>query len=831
MKSRRRFSVLFLSLLGLSLSLNAPSPITKAEEEEPAPEFKLTMVDLSANGDCSLITYGDTQILIDCGGNAGSASNIVKAIDSVFSDSDDTCLDYVIFSHGDSDHIYSFACSRYDTAIPSGTDSSSCLTCYLREKGISIGTFIDFDPSKDETLNGIMKEGLYTKEAEDENDDEDEEELKAVYNRYSNARELLLKSTSGAKIKNYFTSSECLYKQRELSADNLKLNSGNSSSVSDTFRFSSSPKGTIQILDNQYCYTKYGESNNVTALDRNILATCCLITFDGYKYLFTGDLPEFNSSYSRVGGESSLIEKNYDLLKDGVLFYKAAHHGSQSSNSDNLLNVIRPQYVGISCNAGGQYHFPKDAVISDLGLYTDKIYITSCKVAEGDEEEASTKPYHGTIVFTYDPSADPDAKLKVSYDGSRGKDSIMDDSSVLWYLDDDKKGKNGEKTNNRRFPVRAIELSSWAMGITRNSCTYVKAGHYDVLINDGQENSESYSTDNQDVLSIENKIEKLCNDHVLDCLVISTLLPISYARLIGENGLLTSYLGKSGGIAKIKTVVINPLHGLKMTEGPTIETLRSTLVAKKNAGLIGDIIGLSSSGKFQSGISAQNIALSENSYVRILNGTYNSIQADDASLNSLGINVHFSLCGTSYDYVNYGELDDQDELKIMSQDVNSIDALTIPHSGYFLPGGRGPNEAKNAYWFEKKSLYFASLLNGPFGRRNVDGKCIYPTEAFRYSRFLNKEYALFHATKLVQKGHSTLLNNSSFIDLASTHYYPITKKADAEIVRIRKFYIDANGRYFSNFALEEKKLGKARERTIVETDNDAYRNLLTRADS
>ena len=50
-----------------------------------------------------------------------------------------------------------------------------------------------------------------------------------------------------------------------------------------------------------------------------------------------------------IDGEESLIEKN-DLPK--VALYKAGHHGSKTSSSAALLEVIKPDMVCVCCCAG-----------------------------------------------------------------------------------------------------------------------------------------------------------------------------------------------------------------------------------------------------------------------------------------------------------------------------------------------------------------------------------------------------------------------------------------------------------------------------------------------
>lgn len=787
--------------------------------------FKVKMIDLAANGDCTLISDGSTQILIDCGGaNSTSVKNIISAIDEEFSKGEDKCLDYAIFSHGDSDHIYSFACNLYNQSsfiYSNKTNTDSCLACYLREKEISIGTFIDFDYTEDKTLDDVMKSGLFEKETtNDKEESEEVTESKNCYTRYKNARNLLLKGVSGKApiITDYFTASECLYQFRELDADTLKLRSENQRKTpTDTFQFSSSPKGILKILNNQFCYKQYNEGNSVSSTDKNIIATCVLIEYDGYKYLFTGDLPEFDSvkDYKRTQGEALLVENNYSDLKDGVLFFKAGHHGSMTSNSDYLLNVIKPQYVGISCNAGGQYHFPKDTVIENLGLYTDRIFITSIKIDD------NPTPYHGTTTFTYNSNNDYDEKLVVSFNGDIGKESLIEDNEKLWNVSDDKKVDRKNTYSNRRFPIRVIELSSYGLGTCLNDCTYVKMGHYDILINDGsEEDSMSQTGKNQDVLSIEDKIAFLCNDHVLDCLVISTLEQISISRL----SILNQYIGKDKPIKKIKKVVINPLSSTDVGEGyKDISKLKKNLISAKNNGLIDEIIGINAQGDFDSLIDAQKVRLNSNgdSYVQVLDGTYNSQRATEHYKNSLGINVHFAACGETFNYVNFGTMGYKGEMLKFEDGLNGekINAITIPQLKVI--GSKYDDVWKKVKTGQNN---FVALFNKPFGKRNAENKNLYPLINFRDSTLLDGT-TNFYPNKVVSSENFHLLDeDNSSIDVSATFRFPYF---DNESVGFRKFCDCKEGQmtYFSNYNLEATKYSDY-SKSFADQKNDIYKLLL-----
>ncbi|MDE6677927.1 MAG: MBL fold metallo-hydrolase [Ruminococcus sp.] len=94
------------------------------------------------------------------------------------------------------------------------------------------------------------------------------------------------------------------------------------------------------------------------------------------SFIFTGDAEKL--------AENEMLEKN--VLED-IDVYKAGHHGSDTSSSEEFLNVIKPDYAVISCGEGNSYGHPKDITVENLSKFTDKIYRTDLV---------------GTVVFTSD---------------------------------------------------------------------------------------------------------------------------------------------------------------------------------------------------------------------------------------------------------------------------------------------------------------------------------------------------------------------------------------------------------------------------------------------
>lgn len=153
---------------------------------------------------------------------------------------------------------------------------------------------------------------------------------------------------------------------------------------SGNYEFNLSDDVTMTILDQKYYYETY-------AKDENNYSVCTLFTFGEENFLLTGDL--------EYEGEESLVELN-DLPK--VTMFKAGHHGSNTSNRADLMEVIQPEIVVVPCIAGSDEHtnnvsgqFPTQNTINNVAPYTERVYINGlCTDKENDLFES----FYGDIV-------------------------------------------------------------------------------------------------------------------------------------------------------------------------------------------------------------------------------------------------------------------------------------------------------------------------------------------------------------------------------------------------------------------------------------------------
>lgn len=138
----------------------------------------------------------------------------------------------------------------------------------------------------------------------------------------------------------------------------------------------------LQILDSYFYYNRSSSEN-----DHSV---CVMINQGDRHFLFTGDL--------EAEGEEKLVEMN-DLPE--VELYKAGHHGSKTSSSEVLLEVVKPKMVAVCCCCGSpeytktnENQFPTQAFIDRIAPYTDKVYVTTLSV---DYENAVFTSMNGNI--------------------------------------------------------------------------------------------------------------------------------------------------------------------------------------------------------------------------------------------------------------------------------------------------------------------------------------------------------------------------------------------------------------------------------------------------
>lgn len=124
-------------------------------------------------------------------------------------------------------------------------------------------------------------------------------------------------------------------------------------------------------------------SNEYQTTDRNAASLVLKMEYDGFHALFTGDV--------EVDGENLISDSLPDNWKCHL--YKAAHHGSQTSNSQELLEQLQPQIAVISCGKNNSYGHPHEETL-------ERFKSVGSNILRTDEKGAiSIELYRGKLLL------------------------------------------------------------------------------------------------------------------------------------------------------------------------------------------------------------------------------------------------------------------------------------------------------------------------------------------------------------------------------------------------------------------------------------------------
>ncbi len=87
--------------------------------------------------------------------------------------------------------------------------------------------------------------------------------------------------------------------------------------------------------------------------DANDISIGLILTYGEQSFLFTGDAEE--------AAETDILANGIDI---SAKVYKAGHHGSRTSSSDELLEAVKPEIVVISCGEDNSYGHPHAAILT-----------------------------------------------------------------------------------------------------------------------------------------------------------------------------------------------------------------------------------------------------------------------------------------------------------------------------------------------------------------------------------------------------------------------------------------------------------------------------------
>ena len=105
---------------------------------------------------------------------------------------------------------------------------------------------------------------------------------------------------------------------------------------------------------------------DIEKLESNDSSLIILAIYGQRSFLFTGDAEE--------EGEELLLKYNKDNVRCDV--FSAGHHGSKTSNSLELLQAAKPEFVVISCGKDNEYGHPHPEALNVFSKVGATVYRT-----------------------------------------------------------------------------------------------------------------------------------------------------------------------------------------------------------------------------------------------------------------------------------------------------------------------------------------------------------------------------------------------------------------------------------------------------------------------
>jgi competence protein ComEC len=105
---------------------------------------------------------------------------------------------------------------------------------------------------------------------------------------------------------------------------------------------------------------------DIPKLESNDSSLVILATYGERSFLFTGD--------AENEGEELLLKYSGNNLRCDV--FSAGHHGSKTSNSLELLQAARPEFVVISCGKDNKYGHPDPEALESFAAVGATVYRT-----------------------------------------------------------------------------------------------------------------------------------------------------------------------------------------------------------------------------------------------------------------------------------------------------------------------------------------------------------------------------------------------------------------------------------------------------------------------
>lgn len=104
--------------------------------------------------------------------------------------------------------------------------------------------------------------------------------------------------------------------------------------------------------------------------DRNAASLSLLLEYRAFRGVLTGDI---GSEQEKALVESGCLRR-YGI--ENVDFYKAAHHGSDHSNSQEFLEALSPKMTVVSCAKKNSYGHPGEAAVGRFRSVGSQVFLT-----------------------------------------------------------------------------------------------------------------------------------------------------------------------------------------------------------------------------------------------------------------------------------------------------------------------------------------------------------------------------------------------------------------------------------------------------------------------
>lgn len=164
--------------------------------------------------------------------------------------------------------------------------------------------------------------------------------------------------------------------------------------------------------------------------DSNNCSIAILLTYGNTRFLFTGDAKE--------EAEEDMLDCGISLQAD---VYKAGHHGSSTSSSEEFLQAVQPSYAVISCAEDNSYGHPHAEPLNSFRAMGIKVFRT--------DEQGSIIAYSDGEAITWNCSP---SESWLSGNGAHvTKDADSHSSSTTTTTSESKKTSYICNTNTMKF--------------------------------------------------------------------------------------------------------------------------------------------------------------------------------------------------------------------------------------------------------------------------------------------------------------------------------------------------------------------------------------------